>query len=290
MDCAIELAHTLNFRKTAEILFISQPSLTYQIQTLEEELGFLLFNRTGKGVSLTPAGEQFCTSLTHIRNDITKAIEQGRNFHSRFTESLTVSLPLRSALYYLPQIMKDFQKDFPHVQLNINYIYGNERIDHFGKGDADIIFGLKAVLSHLPQVKITPLFQSHIYLVTQKEDPLAKLNIIQTEDLSNRTLMIGGGSPAELKKAQELVMHSVPVSTFNSADHMTTLTNIAAGNGVCLIPGFCNDHNGEFAWLPVSFDVPMNCVLGTHADDHRDTTRRFLEIAGSYYTNSPLAL
>lgn len=47
IDCAIELSHTLNFRRAAENLFISQPSLTYQIQTLEEEIGFELFYRSG---------------------------------------------------------------------------------------------------------------------------------------------------------------------------------------------------------------------------------------------------
>ena len=47
--------------------------------------------------------------------------------------------------------------------------------------------------------------------------------------------MIGGGSPPELQKVQKFIINSVHVNTFNSADHMTTLTNIAAGNGICLV-------------------------------------------------------
>ena len=57
---ATELAKTLNFNRAAENLFISQPTLTYQIKALEDEIGFPLFDRSGKGAALTPAGEQFC--------------------------------------------------------------------------------------------------------------------------------------------------------------------------------------------------------------------------------------
>ena len=51
MDCALELSHTLNFSRAAENLFISQPALTYQIQCLENEIGFRLFERSGKGLT-----------------------------------------------------------------------------------------------------------------------------------------------------------------------------------------------------------------------------------------------
>lgn len=290
INCAIELAHTLNFRKASENLFISQPSLSYQIQTLEEEIGFELFYRSGKGATLTPAGEQFCGNLTHIRDEISRAIESGKNFSSRYKESLSLSVPMRSAIYFLPHIMKQFQKEFPHVALNIKYIYGDERIDTFLRGEEDLIFGLKESLCRIPHISIHPLFESHIYLVVQKEDPLATLDIVTPKDLDGRRLMIGGGSPTELQKAQQLVINTVHVDTFNSADHTTTLTNIAAGNGICLSPGFCNDHTGEFVWIPFDTQETMSCVIGYHKEDKREFTRRFLEIADKFYSMNAIQL
>ncbi len=70
IDCALELANTLNFSKAAENLFISQPSLSYQVQQLEEEIGFRIFERSGKGATLTPASEQFCLNLRKIKDDL----------------------------------------------------------------------------------------------------------------------------------------------------------------------------------------------------------------------------
>ena len=78
MDCALELSATLNFSRAAEHLFISQPSLTYQIQCLEDEIGFRLFQRSGKGAALTPAGARFCGELRRIRAEIKAAVEQGQ--------------------------------------------------------------------------------------------------------------------------------------------------------------------------------------------------------------------
>lgn len=59
-------------------------------------------------------------------------------------------------------------------------------------------------LCNIPHIAIHPLFESHIYVVVQKEDPIASLEVVTPKDLENRTLMIGGGSPLELQKAQQL--------------------------------------------------------------------------------------
>ena len=283
IDCAIELAHTLNFRKASENCNISQPGLSYQIQTLEEEAGFAIFLRSGKGAALTPAGNAFVSELVKIKEELRRAVETSKNISNGFTDSLSVSIPLRSALCFLPQIMKEFKREFPHVLLNILFQYGKSRTENFLGGKTDIMFGRKNALSHIPQIEARTIFQSRIYLIAQKDDPLAKKEIITPQDLKGRTLMIGGGSPPELKKAQDIVIDSVHVQTMNSEDHFTTLVNVAAGNGVCLSPGFCNDRTEEFKWIPITFGTPIDCVLATRSDDRRETTRRFIEITKEIY-------
>jgi DNA-binding transcriptional LysR family regulator len=70
MDYCIELARTLNFSRAAENQFVSQPTLTYQIRLLEEEVGFPIFERSGKGASLTSAGGQFVSVLSRKNQKI----------------------------------------------------------------------------------------------------------------------------------------------------------------------------------------------------------------------------
>ena len=91
IDYCIELARTLNFSRAAENQFVSQPTLTYQIKLLEDEIGFAVFERSGKGASLTPAGSQFVTYLTGMRAELKRAIEQGQNFSAKYKDSISKS-------------------------------------------------------------------------------------------------------------------------------------------------------------------------------------------------------
>ncbi|MBR0035383.1 MAG: hypothetical protein IJP54_06875, partial [Synergistaceae bacterium] len=128
---------------------------------------------------------------------------------------------------------------------------------------------------------------SRIYLITEKTDELAGREIIHPEDLAGRILMVGGGSPPELRAAQQRVIEAVNVRTFNSQDRETTLTNIAAHKGVCLAPGFLNDHNGEFAWT--EFDCPerVKCVLCTHFGEKRECVKDFVKLLQKIYSENP---
>ena len=100
---AAELARTQNFNRAAENLFISQPTLTYQIRLLEDEIGFEIFARSGKGATLTPAGEQFIVTIRSVLTELNKAIENGQNFSSKYKGNINICMPVRSALYYLRQ-------------------------------------------------------------------------------------------------------------------------------------------------------------------------------------------
>ena len=130
------------------------------------------------------------------------------------------------------------------------------------------------------------LFESRIYLITQKEDPLAKKNRIVEEDLYGRTLMVGGGSPNALKAVQHRLISSGKIDYFNSADHETTLTNVAAGRGICLAPGFLNDHSGQFSWIPFDCEESFSCVLCSHKDDKRKSTASFISLLKKLYVDA----
>ncbi|MBQ9512226.1 MAG: LysR family transcriptional regulator [Lachnospiraceae bacterium] len=282
IDYCIELAHTLNFSRAAENAFVSQPTFSYQIRLLEEEVGFDIFERSGKGAALTPAGAQFVTYLTAMREDLKRAIEQGQNFSARYHDSITIKLMVRQALYFLPEAMRLFEEAMPQVQITPLFQYENS-LESFLKNECDIVFALKEQTKQLAGVTVHDLFESHIYLITDKKDKLANKNLVTEQDLYGRTLMVGGGSPNALHAVQQRITSSGRVSYFNSPDHDSTLTNVAAGRGVCLAPGFLNDHSGQFAWIPFDCRESFHCVLVTHKTDARESLKTFLEILKKLY-------
>ena len=285
IDYCIELAHTLNFSRGADNMFVSQPTFSYQIRLLEEEVGFTIFERSGKGASLTPAGAQFVSFLTGMREDLKRAIEQGQNFSARYKDNISICMMVRQALYFLPEAMRIFAEAQPDVQITPVFQYENS-METFLQNEADIVFALKEQTRQIPGIQVHDLFESRIYLIAGRDDPLAAKNLVREEDLYGRTLMVGGGSPLALKTVQHRLISSGKIDYFNSADHDTTLTNVAAGRGVCLAPGFLNDHGGQFAWIPFDCRESFSCVLCTHKEDRRDSLRSFLSILTKLYKDA----
>ena len=282
IDYCIELAHTLNFSRAAENMFVSQPTFSYQIRQLEEDIGFAIFMRSGRGAVLTPAGAQFITFLTNMREDLKRAIQQGQNFSAKYTDSISIGLMVFQALYFLPEAMRLFSQTHPEVLITPVFQYENG-VEAFLRNEVDILFALKEQTRQIPGIAVHDLFESRVYLIAQRDDPLAGKNLIRAEDLYGRTLMVGGGSPAALRAVQHRLIATGKIQYFNSPDHDTTRINVAAGRGVCLAPGFLNDHSGQFAWIPFDCDERFSCVLCTHKEDGRASLTAFLNVLKKLY-------
>lgn len=284
---AAELAKTLNFNRAAENLFISQPTLTYQIKMLEEEIGFEIFMRSGKGAMLTPAGEQFIVTIQSILLELDRAIENGQNFSSKYKGNINICMPVRSAVYYLPQIIMEYSKLYPDISVTPYFIYTGY-LERFFSGEMDIAFSLEHHMKRVHDVKCHHLFDSGIYLICKKNDRLSQKKIIHTNDLFGRTLMVGNASPPELKIVQQRLVATGDISYFNSPDHNTTLTNVASERGICLSPGFLNDHTGEFVWIPFDCKEKMPCALYTHKSESRKFVLDFVKLTQEKYADSKL--
>jgi DNA-binding transcriptional LysR family regulator len=285
IDYCIELARTLNFSRAADNMFVSQPTFSYQIKLLEEEVGFMIFERSGKGAALTPAGTQFVSFLVGMRDDLKRAIEQGQNFSSKYQDSISICMSVRQSLYFLPEAMRLFAEKRPEVQITPLFQYGNS-MEMFLRNETDAVFALVEQTRQVAGIEVHDLFESRIYLICDKDDPLSDKDLIHEEDLYGRTIMVGGGSPQALKTVQHRLISSGKIAYFNSADHDTTLTNVAAGKGVCLAPGFLNDHSGQFAWIPFDCKESFSCVLCTHKDDQRKSLKEFVSILKKLYRDA----
>ena len=209
IDYCIELAHTLNFSRAAENLFVSQPSFSYQIRLLEEEVGFAIFERSGKGASLTPAGTQFVGFLSGMREDLKRAIEQGQNFSAKYKDSISISLLMRQAVHFLPEAMRLFAVSHPDVQIVPLFRYENG-VEAFLREEADILFTLKEETRQIPGITVHDLYTSHIYLIAQTDDPLAEKNLIHEEDLWLSRCAPGCPAPSDRFRKDRLFQQRGP--------------------------------------------------------------------------------
>lgn len=283
IDAVLELAKTLNFNRAAEKLCVSQPTLSYEIKELENEVGFKIFDRSGKGAILTPAGSQFCQALHNIREQLKSAVEQGQNFSTKYSEDISIGIPVRSMLTHLPQVMIEFEKKYSDVSVSPQFI-GFYNSDDFLTNKLDILIAMDFEVKHIPDIKIHPLYECGISLVMRDDDELSANKIIHQEDLYGRTLMVGGGSPPALQRVQQRMIHTQKISYFNSANHDTTLTNVMAKKGVCLSPDFFNEDTNGFKRIPFSCPEKFKIVLCAHTNDKRESLAYFIKLLKKSYT------
>lgn len=290
MDYLIETAKTMNLSRAAENLYISQPSLSYQIKVIEEEVGFSIFERLGKSIRLTPAGQDLVQSLERIRRELQFAIEQAQNMGKHYHSTIKIGFTSRSALYYLPEAMKTFETNHPQTLIVPDIQPLNALITSFMTGDLDLILLPREEADKLKGKTIWPLFTSHIYLLCLWSDPLAKQERVSITDLTNRTLLVNGGSSNTLKQVQQRVISSVPISYYNSPTHDNTLIQVASGKAICLSPGYLNDHSDQFAWIP--FDCPehFDYVLVAHDEASEEPLASLIQILQNCYQQSDLNL
>jgi DNA-binding transcriptional LysR family regulator len=281
-DSILELARTKNFNRAAENLYITQPALTYQINSIEEEVGFRIFDRSGKGASLTPAGEQFIVTIRDLNEQLKRSVEQGQNFSFHYRDNFRISMSVRSALFYLPEIMNLFEKEEPSVSITPYFDYYHS-VDSFLRGEADILFALKEQIRQIPDIITYPLYDSHIYLVCRNDDVLCEKQLISESDLEGRTLMVGGGSPLPLRTVQQRIIRNGKISYFNSNDHDTSLTYVSSGKALVLSPGFLNDHIERFRWIPFDCKETIPCVLCTHSGDKRKPLHDLINLIIDFY-------
>lgn len=121
MEYILELARTKNFNRAAENLFITQPALTYQIQKAEEELGFPLFVRSGKGAVISAAGERFIATMERILADYRNAVEEGRQMSPQYHAAITISLPYRTAVLHMAETIEEFFADHREIPVMVSY-------------------------------------------------------------------------------------------------------------------------------------------------------------------------
>lgn len=137
-------------------------------------MGFAIFDRIGKSIRLTPAGKELISSLSRISQEIQFAIEQAQNMGERYRSAIKIGFPMRTMLTHLPEAIPIFEAEQPTVQIVPEMQPTIDAISSFMRRDLDIML---LPLEEAEKLNGIPLFTSHIYLLCQTTDSLAKKSV-----------------------------------------------------------------------------------------------------------------
>jgi len=152
-----------NFRQAAEILFISQPSVTVHIKQLEAELGVQLFEREGKKVKLSEAGQRYLVHAKKLIEIYQRGMEDLNSFSQGYTSKLTLAISPLIADTILPFVLKSYTKQHPEVEITVKIIDSIEIEGAILREEVDL--GLSCLNSHHPDLLCDLLYKDSVILV-----------------------------------------------------------------------------------------------------------------------------
>lgn len=253
LNYAIKISEMGSLNKASEVLYMAQPSLTSSIQELEKELGFLIFNRTGRGVTLTNDGEEFIQYARQVVQQYEHLLEKyGKNGEHK--KKFGISTQHYSfAVKSFVEMVKRF--DTAEYEFAIRETKTREVIDDVSTGRSEIgilylsEFNRKAIEKLLRTNGLTfhRLIDCDAYVYLWKGHPLAGRKQIRFEDLADfPCLSFEQGAAGSFYFAEEILSTSEYSRTIKTNDRATMLNLMVGLNGYTLCSGIiCEELNGS---------------------------------------------
>ena len=247
------VATLLSFNRAADALNYAQSTVSAQIRTLEEDLGVKLFDRLGKRIVLTDAGEllsQYAQKMLDIEAE-TLADVKGRN---RPQGSLTIRVPQSIGHTYFPSVLGEFRKRFPLVSFHFHTCAFHSLEHELQTGVTDLAF-LLAESIHSASLVAEPLRFERLVMISNPENPLAGAAKVSVRDMADQAIFFPKFDCGyRMAFEQLLTAENVKPQTmleFNSVEMLKGC--LQTSHGVAMIPevmAWGEIERGELSLLP----------------------------------------
>jgi DNA-binding transcriptional LysR family regulator len=263
------VAQLLSFNRAAQALNYAQSTISTQIRLLEEEFGKPLFDRLGKTIVLTDAGQvllRYAAKMLDIQKETFTQVAGWEESHG----SITVRAPQSLSIYALPPILKQFQQHFPKVRLDINNCALTLQ-QELRSGVIDLAFlFIDAIQEHDLIAEV--LGFEKLYLIACPTHPLAASSSMELKDLEKHTILLPTQDCSyKMLFKQMLAEEKVSPGAILSLNSIEAIKQcVLQGIGVTLIPEMAVKKElaaGDLCLLPwVDQELETAILMIRHKD------------------------
>lgn len=182
------VAQHLSYTHAAEQLYLSQPAVSQQVKALERQIGLRLFARQGRGIRLTPAGNELlrhAEKLLTLFTDLTPVVQQ---IHQLERGSVFIGASTSAGTYIVPALLGAFHAHYPGIHITLTVANRHAIEEHLLSHSIDLV-----VMSQIEQHErfvIEHLAPYELAVVAHPSHPLAKQKHISLHDLQEETLLL----------------------------------------------------------------------------------------------------
>lgn len=281
LSCFLAVAETLSFAKAAENLNITQPAVTQQIRSLEDELNVRLFNRTTRSVSLTHAGIIFIKDARIILD----VFERARQRFSEPVPDIRISFVLgfrsRHEAELITGALSRLREQYPNIYPIFETIHFKHIQRRILEDDID------AIISFLDEDVRKPAYYTELAKISIKalvpaSDPLSEKKLITIEDLRSRKLILT--DPRDCSESYAMLQRrfwedrlSSDIYLTNSSDGAAALTR--AGFGIAVTADIYGERDKELNCIPIAETPELSYGIYYIKPVSRPELKSFIRIA-----------
>lgn len=289
IQCFICAAETLNFTKTSKLLYISQPTVTHHISSLESELGYALFERVNKQVFLTPAGKYFYKSMKSIDSDLNNAILNAKKYGDGYRKELVIgcgSSEFEEA--FLPSIIQGFKETHRNIYISFNMQPIREKMALLQEEKIDVLFSTTRMIHDRNRFEYIPLRSYPMICVMSRKNKLATLTSITLDDIGEQNLILldPNYAPPEMDELQKKIEKRYPANIIHYLSdvrhsHLIILCNM----GIAIMPEFKYQKNEALLAIPFVWHEKISYGISVKKGIDKPYVKAFVDLTKKSFKN-----
>lgn len=237
LEYLVAISDARHFRRAAEGVGASQPTVSAQLKALELQLGAQLIERDRSSVITTPVGEQVVALARRVLQDVQEIRDVAARRGGEFAEVIRLGLPPTIGPYLLPKIIPDLHKGFPDLKLYVREDKPQALPPALKEGRYDVLIMPLPVRD--PGLETLAIFREPLFIAIPADHPLAEKRTIVRKDLKGQSIL-ALESGHQLQKQVEAVCEEVGAKLmFNyEGTSLDTLREmVGMGMGLSFLPG-----------------------------------------------------
>ena len=259
-------AESLNFSEAARKLYVTQPTLSYGISSLEDQLQLKLFERGGRSLALTPAGKVFLENIRDVIRDVEIAIDKAKKIEHNFLPSLAIGFLGSPIKIYFPVWIPAFFKQHPEIDLNLMQMEMGNLHSALEDGTIDLACTRSVDLIDSKWAVWQKICDDPMCLVVRSDHHLASCTKVDLRTLRDEHFIIVDekASPSWHKYIMQLCKNrGLDPIVVNSPVHMETVyTLVDAGMGITLMAKSAKNYNiKSLVFIELEGDDAMSDVV-----------------------------
>lgn len=277
--------------QAAELLFLSQPSVTLQIQALERDMDIKLFERRGPHISLTPEGDVLYQLSDPLVEGIDKLSESfSAQFGSLESGEINIAAGESTILYILPEAITQFAKAYPKIKIKLHNVTGRDGMTMLRADEAD--FAVGSMLDIPDDIIYRPSMNFDPYLITPKDHPLAGRESVRLNEISPYGLIL---PPRHLStwRMVDLVFKQ------NNASYEVALEAggweivkkyVSLGLGISIVTDVCLGKDDKVSRIPLNEYFPQRSygIVLRKGKFLSPQAKKFIELMDPKFFDEPL--